>query len=226
MSRLVAVIPMKAPSESKTRLGQVLDADRRTALCLHLLERVVMSIKASASSPDTWIVGGDRLVRAIAREQSVLWLDDGGNGLNHSVLMAANRAVQGGASGILVLPADLGLLNPSEVDEAVRLSGEMTRIVLAPAGRDGGTNALLVPRGMLVSPHFGPDSFRKHRDATQARGFPLEIASSPGLQFDLDTPRDLEYYRRMTPDLDKSLEAMKDRISSLGQAHKSRSAPS
>ncbi len=213
--RLVAVVPMKPALEGKTRLSKVLDSGDRAALCLLLLQHVLGAIRQSACSPEIWVIGGDASVRKIAAEESAIWHDARGIGLNEAIRYAADKAFQEGAAGVLVLPGDLGILKPEDVDELVRLSSGLKRFVLASAESDGGTNALLVPRGMLMGPFFGPSSFRRHRDTTLEAGFPVEVAEFPGLGFDLDTPEDLEYYRNVTPDLDVTLSCMKGELAKL-----------
>ena len=93
------------------------------------------------------------------------------------------------------------------------LSNDLKQLVLAEAKKDGGTNALLIPKGMLIGPHFGPDSFNLHKESIKAKGFRVAIAKSPGTSFDLDTPEDLLSYHSLNSDLHLNLTTLKIKIS-------------
>ena len=74
-------------------------------------------------------------------------------------------------------------------------------MVLAPARRDGGTNAMLVPYGIPFKPELGRRSFSKHLAQAAKLETSVAIAYSPGLGFDLDIVDDLESYQHMEPGL-------------------------
>ena len=63
--------------------------------------------------------------------------------------------------------------------------------MLAPAQRDGGTNAILAPAGSGFRSLLGRDSFVRHQELAQAMGLPYAVCNSPGFALDLDTPEDL-----------------------------------
>ena len=212
---LRVIVPMKPAWEGKLRLTSVLDPEGRAALCLLLLQHVLRAIAQSAATLETWVIGGGDHVQAVASQESARWEVDPGDDLNEAIRHAADRAYEDGAPGVLVLPGDLGLLRPEEVDQLVALSEGLQRVVLARAIMDGGTNAILAPRGLLMGPYFGPNSFRRHLETTQKAGIPVEVADAPGLGFDLDTPEDLLYYRKVKPDLDEALEVWRHKLQSL-----------
>ena len=189
-----------------------MDEATREALSLYLLKHVVRTVKNSSFSPEIWIVGGDILVKSLAQEESIVWVDDNKSNLNEGVLLGSVKAFETDASAILILPSDLGLLKPSEVDYLVKLSNGLNRLVIAGAKRDGGTNALLIPKERLIGPHFGPESFNLHKQSIKTKGFQVTIAKSPGISFDLDTPEDLLYYHSLNSDLYLDLAALKIKI--------------
>ena len=154
-----AIVPMKPAYEGKSRLSGVLDSEGRAALCLLLLQHVLRAIVRAATPLETWVVGGGEWVWSVASQESARWQADPGGGLNEAVRCAADSAFEARAPAVLVLPGDLGLLGPEDVDDLVGLSYGLRRVVLARAVADGGTNAILAPRGMLVGPCFGPGSF-------------------------------------------------------------------
>lgn len=216
---LRAIVPMKPAYEGKSRLAGVLDCEGRAALCLLLLQHVLRAVARAAAPLESWVVGGDEWVRCVASQESAWWQADPGGGLNEAVRHAASRAFEDGAPAILVLPGDLGLLKAEDVDHLVALSCGLRRAVLARAVADGGTNAILSPRGMLIGPSFGPGSFTRHLEAARSANIPIEVALAPGLGFDLDTPHDLSVYRKKRPGLDQALMSWRERLRSRASAH-------
>lgn len=205
---------MKASYDGKSRLAGQLDSEGRAALCLLLLEHVLKVVAQVPTVNETWVVGGDEWVRNIALEQSARWHPEPGLGLNEAIRYAALKAFDEGSGAVLVLPGDLGIIQPDDVDHLITLSNGMTRVVLARAATDGGTNAILSPRGFMVDPNFGPDSFRNHLKVAHKVKATVEISSRPGLSFDLDTPKDMIAYQARRPDLQHQLEAWRLRIRS------------
>ena len=92
------------------------------------------------------------------------------------------------------------------------LSRGLRHAVLARAIEDGGTNAILAPRGLMVGPRFGANSFAQHLKAARSANVPVEISQAPGLGFDLDTSHDLSVYRQERPDLDQALESWRQKL--------------
>ena len=218
---LRTIVPVKPAYGGKSRLAGVLDSEGRAALCLLLLQHVLRVVSRAATATETCVVGGDEWVQRVASEESALWQAEPGGGLNEAIRHATSTAFEAGAPAILVLPGDLGLLQPEDVDGLVALSGGMTRAVLARAAADGGTNAVLAPRGFMIDPSFGPDSFSRHLEAAQRANVPVEVSLAPGLSFDLDTPEDMSVYREQQPDLDEALESWRRRLRSQISAGKS-----
>ena len=101
----------------------------------------------------------------------------------------------------LYLPGDLPFLKPSDLHSLLRSSARQRNITLAPARRDGGTNGILVPLGMVFQPELGPSSFTKHLGQAGKLEISVAICSSPGIGFDLDIYDDLVAYEHMEPDL-------------------------
>ena len=106
-----------------------------------------------------------------------------------SVATAVEDLAASDIDALLVVPADVPLLAPRELDAlAAPINAPGVRI--APA-RDGGTNGLLLAPPALIATRFGPDSAARHRLAAAAAGAGVEQLNVPGLAFDIDTPQDL-----------------------------------
>ena len=198
-SELVAVIPMKPLSQSKTRLAPHMSEEQRSDLVVGMLRRVLGAIKGS-SIEMFWVVGGDERIRSVARNFDGIWMEELGRNLNDTLGKAFDE-LAGRNAAALYLAGDLPFLKPSDLHSLLRSSRRNTNITLAPARRDGGTNAILVPPGIPFRPELGPRSFSKHLSTAAAMEVSVAICYSPGLGFDLDITDDLETFQHMEPGL-------------------------
>lgn len=196
---IIAIIPMKPLSDSKSRLSKNFSKEEREDLALGMLRRVIGSVKA-ASIYNLWVVGGDARVRNVTRNAGGLWFEEMGRDLNDTLNMAFQRAFERGSSA-MYLASDLPFIKASDVHSVLQASRQRSHISLAPARRDGGTNAILVPQGTPFRAELGGKSFIKHLAQAASMGVSVAICYSPGLGFDLDTPDDLETYEHMEPGL-------------------------
>jgi 2-phospho-L-lactate guanylyltransferase len=195
---VIAVVPMKPLSSSKTRLARQLTVEERADLTIGMLRHV---LRASREAVDTcWVVGGDDRVRALADELGVVWKRDLGRDLNETLALTFQEVFALGKSA-LYLAGDLPFLKPADVHNLLQSSRRNTNITLSPARRDSGTNAILVPAGLPFHPELGPRSFQKHLAQSARLGVSVAMCYSPGLGFDLDTFDDLEAYEGMEPGL-------------------------
>jgi 2-phospho-L-lactate guanylyltransferase len=190
---------MKPLSEGKTRLARQLTREQRAELIVGMLRRVIAAIK-SASIDLFWVIGGDERVMQLTRNNGGLWLEELGRNLNDTLTRAFERAYLQGNSA-LYLPGDLPFVKPSDVTSLLRSSERGSNITLAPARRDGGTNAIVVPHGIPFVPELGQRSFAKHLAQAASKEISVSIFYSQGLGFDLDTIDDLESYEHMEPGL-------------------------
>ena len=198
-SELVAVIPMKPLSQSKTRLAPHMSEEQRSDLVVGMLHRVLGAIKGS-SIEMFWVVGGDERIRNVARNFDGIWMEELGRNLNDTLGKAFDE-LAGRNAAALYLAGDLPFLKPSDLHSLLRSSRRNTNITLAPARRDGGTNAILVPPGIPFRPELGPRSFSNHLSTAAAMEVSVAICYSPGLGFDLDITDDLETFQHMEPGL-------------------------
>lgn len=197
--QLVAVIPMKPLGRSKTRLAPHMSEEQRSDLVVGMLRRVLGAIKGS-SIEMFWVVGGDERIRNVARNFDGIWMEELGRNLNDTLGKAFDE-LAGRNAAALYLAGDLPFLKPSDLHSLLRSSRRNTNITLAPARRDGGTNAILVPPGIPFRPELGPRSFSKHLSTAAAMEVSVAICYSPGLGFDLDITDDLETFQHMEPGL-------------------------
>ena len=193
---IVAVVPMKPLSQSKTRLAGVLSQTERAELSFAMFSRVVAA--AHRALGEVWVVGGDDAVRQGAECAGATWQEDPADNLNDSLTFALQNACDEGLPA-LYLPADLPFITAADIYKIVQASGGGETLTLSPAQQDGGTNAMLIPQCLSFPALLGKDSFAKHKRQAASLGIQYTVCLSDGLILDLDTPEDLALCDRLRP---------------------------
>jgi 2-phospho-L-lactate guanylyltransferase len=188
-SGVSAVVPVKDLQGTKSRLAPILDPGARAGLTLYMMGRVVNAIR-SAGVEDVCVVSPDRIVLDEAQRRDATPLLQESRGLNPALEEGRQRALELGASTLLVFPADLPLLDEDDVRAVLRAAGGRSAVI-SPDGARSGTNALLIRPPDALPFAFGPDSFEAHLEAARRRGLDFEVCERPHLAFDLDTAGEL-----------------------------------
>jgi 2-phospho-L-lactate guanylyltransferase len=181
-----ALIAIKDRSRCKTRLSAALAPAARLHLVRSMLAQVLRAAGGARTVGQIIVVSPER--DSVPAEVAVL--ADSGEGLN-SALMHAHRVLRKfGCKEVVILPADLPNVTAAEIDGLVR-AGRRGGFAIAPDAAGVGTNALC-----LASPHpfrfqFGLDSRRLHLQQAERTGLSSEVIRLPGLEFDVDSPDDL-----------------------------------
>jgi 2-phospho-L-lactate guanylyltransferase len=187
---VVAVVPVKDLGEAKSRLGSVLDPVARARLTLRMTDRVLSAL-GSTDVSGVCVVSPDETVLGHASRAGTTALVQEGRGLNPALEHGRRWAVEHGASDLLVLPADLPLLEPADVLVLLEDVEERSPVTISPDEAGSGTNALLLRPPEALPFLFGPGSFGEHLRAARERGLGIRIVERPGIAFDLDTGGDL-----------------------------------
>ncbi len=187
---MYAVVPVKDLWGTKSRLAPVLDPGARAGLTLYMMGRVVRAI-LEAGIVDVCVVSPDRMVLEEAKRRGATPLVQESRGLNPALEEGRRRALELGASTLLVLPADLPLLDAEDVLAVLQEAGEGSSAVISPDGALSGTNALLIQPPDVLPFAFGADSFEAHLGAARRRGLAVRVCERPHVAFDLDTAGDL-----------------------------------
>ena len=189
---LYAVVPVKDLRDTKSRLTPVLDPGARAGLTLYMMGRVVGAIR-DAGVEDVCVVSPDRMVLEEAKRRGAIPLLQESRGLNPALEEGRRRAMGLSASKLLVLPADLPLLDAEDVLAVLREAGGEPSVVIAPDGARSGTNALLIQPPDVLPFAFGTGSFEAHVGAARRRGLDVRVCERSHLAFDLDTAGDLAH---------------------------------
>lgn len=182
-----AIIPVKAPSDSKSRLAGALDAAAREALVDAMLLHVLEAAGNARAIDRTLLIGPSRL----AIPSSTLLLTDPGGGLNRALHSALAHAAAETVDRVVFIAADLAQVTAQELD-LLALPPSAT-VAIAPDRHGTGTNALSLPLpdALDFSFAFGPDSFAAHQAEADRLGLKVEFIHGHGLARDVDVPEDL-----------------------------------
>ena len=188
-----AIVPVKPLRRGKSRLAGMLTEDQRTSLNRYLLEHVLMILNEVPEIAHTLVVSRDPAALAITREMGGRTvLEDGAPQFNTAIKRATIVARAQGAHAVLILPADLPLVKPKDIQKLLKPGRIPPVIVIAPDRRQDGTNGLFVNPAGLIEYAYGPGSFHHHSDRALQSGAKLKIVNSPNIALDLDLPEDLQ----------------------------------
>lgn len=188
-----AIVPVKPLRRAKSRLAPMLSQDQRADLSQRMLAHTLEVLGSVSAVEHTLVVSRDPKALALAREQGARTvMERGAPELNRALVRATAVARGYGVSGVLILPADLPLIEREDVEKLLELATDPPVVVVAPDRHEEGTNALLSRPPGLIEYDFGPDSFVRHKKRAEKAGARLEICHLPSLGLDVDIPEDLE----------------------------------
>lgn len=191
---LWAIVPVKALHESKSRLREVLTPDQRVDLSREMLLNTLRELAELTEIERTLVVSADSTVLALARERGAEIIEERGSPSLNKALNQAT-AIANKAEAVLILPADLPLLQAADVRDLIGRAHDPPVVAISPDRKRSGTNALLMAPPGTIKYGFGPDSFERHVRSAEASGARVEIIELPNLGLDLDAPEDLEIYQ-------------------------------
>ena len=186
------LIPVKNLSSAKQRLASMFDQPARTELAQAMLHDVVAAVAAWQRRPPCALVTSDPFATDLAGKFTFEIIPDPANpGETGAIEMATRLCVERGTEYTLVIPADIPLIQASELDQILAHAPEAGS-VLVPAADGRGTNAAFRRPADLFPLRFGNDSFKPHLAAAKATGKPCKVLQLPGIALDVDIPSDLQ----------------------------------
>jgi len=188
----VILIPVKNLSTAKQRLAAVLDQSARTELAQAMLHDVAAALAEWQRRPACALVTSDPFAMELAQQYDFEIIPDPANpGETGAIEMATQICVERGIDSTLVIPADIPLIQASELDQILTQAPDEGS-VLAPAADGRGTNAAFRRPANLFPLRFGNDSFRPHLATAQATRKPCIVLQLPSIAVDVDNPEDLQ----------------------------------
>jgi len=211
---LTVLIPLRSLSGAKTRLDHVLDPAERAELATRLLRDVLEAVRRWGRADRVIVVAADPAIRELADGLGAETFVQRSTGMNEG-LEEARVSLDGAARTLLVLPADLPTVSAESLERLEAAASEAAAaepgsrraapgarrdgspfVVVVPDSSGEGTNALLLRPPDAIPFAFGNDSRRAHVAAAERGGAAVRTVHDDELSFDLDTPADLERWRR------------------------------
>ena len=168
-----------------------LEPEERQRLIMMLCDRVVRALRESGVVERIVLVSGDDQALAFGASLGLVPIREAEPGLNAALRTATAWAMGAGAVGQLIVLPDLPLLASEDIRAIARHAAERT-IVVCPDRSHRGTNLLLLRPCDAIPPMFGTSSFARHLQAIHSAGLPARIYESPGTNWDIDTPEDVD----------------------------------
>jgi 2-phospho-L-lactate guanylyltransferase len=191
---IFAILPVKSPQNAKQRLTGFLAVEQRETLA-RLLYRQTLAALCQAEGIDQIVVAtSDPEIAAHARRSGALVFEENEQ-VSHSVSAdaACLRAMEMGASTVLLVPIDVPTVTPEDFSRlaAASHSGLRPGLIVVPSSDGTGTNALVRTPPNCIESRFGPGSFRKHLDQALSKGLRTDVLRLRGLMFDIVSPEDV-----------------------------------
>lgn len=193
------IIPVKPMRLAKSRLSSVVTPEQRQQFAETMLRHVLQVVKAVPQVTGTLVISRDNRALSIARDFGAKTVQESGAPELNSALMRATRIIESWrSSAVLILPADLPLIEPDDVRELIRMGEAPMSVVLSTDQNQDGTNALFVRPPGLIKYAYGEGSFQRHKELGFQAGAQVHVYHSPRLELDIDLPEDIEAYFRHT----------------------------
>ena len=193
---LWAIVPVKPLSQGKSRLKGVLTQQERAELNQGMLLNTLAVLSQVPRIEQIVVVSRDTKALALARQHGAKTIAERGSpSLNGALTRATTLAAGKGATAVLILPADLPLIEAADLKQLIVSAAGPPSVVIAPDRHGSGTNALLLSPPGLLEYEFGPDSFTRHLERAERVDAKIAVCDLPALALDLDAPEDLEIYR-------------------------------
>jgi 2-phospho-L-lactate guanylyltransferase len=187
---IFAILPVKNPKDAKQRLKGFLAFEQRETLARLLYTQTLAALCRAEGIDRVAVVTTDVEVAAHARRSGALVFEENQQ-VSHSVSAdaACLRAMELGASTVLLVPIDVPTVTPADFTQLAAAAAP--GLVVVPSADGTGTNALARTPPDCIGSRFGPGSFRAHLEQARLNGVPANVLRVAGLMFDIDTPEDV-----------------------------------
>jgi 2-phospho-L-lactate/phosphoenolpyruvate guanylyltransferase len=187
------LIPLKDPSNAKTRLAGLLNGDERRRLAWAMFEDVTLEV-AGAETPDAFFVVSS-YQPAIDYAREMKWqvlVEETQVSESASVDWASSILEDRGFDAVMRLPADIPLVQAADIDGLFSLVIPTPGAVLVPSREGTGTNAIIRRPASLFPSRFGPNSLALHRQEAARVGVRSELVENARIALDIDEPADVD----------------------------------
>lgn len=187
------LIPIKDPSNGKTRLAGLLSPDERRLLAWAMFEDVSRAVR-DACKPDC-VVMVTSYEPAIERARELEWdvlIEQSQLSESASVDWASRVLAERGVDTVMRLPADLPLVRAEDIDALLSMKLDSPGALLVPSREGSGTNAIIRTPPTLFASCFGPNSLALHMQEAAKLGVACLLVNNARIELDIDEPGDVE----------------------------------
>lgn len=187
-----AVVPSKQFGSAKKRLAALLSEAERTALAEVMLRDVLAALQSSEHVEGIVVVSKEPAAETFAHAYGAHYLPESESDLSLAVVQGGQFVASQGAEAMLMVPGDVPLLSPQEIDELIERHGSAPSLTLVSDREGTGTNGLVVSPIDLIDFSYGINSFSLHSDAGHKANATVRSVVLEGLSLDIDTPEDVK----------------------------------
>jgi 2-phospho-L-lactate guanylyltransferase len=190
------ILPVKDLVRAKTRLAGVLAPHERRALAQAMVEDVLSVLVSVHRLDGILLVSDDPAAELIAHKYAIDVVAETelacAAGLNPVVEAATSLLRERGVVDIMVMHADLPLLQAEDVEAILERQREnAVDLVLVPDLAGTGTNVMAFTGAGHPGFSYGPGSCQAHQASAVQLGLSCELMTNRRLGLDVDIPGDL-----------------------------------
>jgi len=214
------IIPFKGLAESKSRLAHEISDDLRKRLVTAMLSDVVSAVSSSKMVNHIIVITSDREIENIIPKKATILQENKPRGINQAITEASEYSTtRMHAEAALVIPADLPLIKPRDIDTIISKGKTKPTVILSPS-LTGGTNILYRAPPQIIEPKFGKNSFQKHLEETRKINIEPKIYNSPRVTLDLDEIEDIKKFIQHGGNNTKTLKVLQNTELTLNKPKK------
>jgi 2-phospho-L-lactate/phosphoenolpyruvate guanylyltransferase len=192
--KIFAIVPVKSFEKAKSRFGSLLSTHERIRLSGMLLERTICTLKKTPSIQSILLVSADTRIKGIASRHGVTFLEELKEaGVNSAVRLADEFCISARADASLVLPTDLPLIVPEDIDIMCKTVLEKDScVILCPSYKFDGSNVLFRKPCNIIRTSYDKNSYPNHVLAGIRSNANTRVLFLDRLMVDIDTVNDIK----------------------------------
>ncbi|MBC8227369.1 MAG: 2-phospho-L-lactate guanylyltransferase [Gammaproteobacteria bacterium] len=189
-----ALIPINNFDASMSRLSSLLNQEERTELT-KILAIQTLNILNKIEAIDKIIVMTDETewIESLSIEKIIAIDDFDVPILKKKIEKASNWMEKKNAKRIIYLSIDLPFINLTDVETFI--NSHKKGMTIVEAGKDGGTNALILDMPRMIDFQFGENSFEKHIRSAENANITVKVFKNRALSSDLDDENDFKKFK-------------------------------
>ena len=187
--KIAALVPVKQFELSKTRLE--LTKNQKIVLTELMLKFTIINLKKCKSISAIVTISEDERVEKISKIYETKFIFSKEKGVNFAIDAGDNYCKEKMVKSNIILPIDLILLNPYEIELLLFVARKHQRCsIIVPSMRMDGTNILLRQPFNMFETSYDNNSYFNHIQSSKKANAQTIIIKSVNLSEDLDTMDD------------------------------------